>query len=146
MDHKILPQTNCPLVIRTDFENQQVWKKICKLINAPVPSPVDEPFYAYVQFLDDKDFRGLSMEDLLTRVPTNYKHSFLLVVDSATFAHPEFPILVVQLRGARGRNFRAIPTAIQAIENNLSIANMDFFEFANAAGSDGIFRGFQSRK
>jgi hypothetical protein len=142
MDQKLLPKTNCPLVIRTDFDNQRAWKKICKLISAPVPSPVDEPFYAYVQFLDDKDFGGLSTEDLLARVPTDYKHSFLLVVDRATIAHPEFPILVVQLRGNRGRQFRAIPAAIQSIENNLSIANMDFFEFANAVGSDGIFRGF----
>jgi hypothetical protein len=28
------------------------------------------------------------------------------------------------------------------IENNLSIANMDFEEFGNAVGKDGIFRGF----
>jgi len=146
MDQKLLPKTNCPLVIRTDFDNHPTWKRICELITAPVPSPVDEPFYAHVEFLDDKDFRGLSTEDLLSRVPADYKHSFLFVVDSATFAHPEFPILVVQLRRDRGRSFRAVPYAIQAIENNLSIANMDFFEFANAAGSDGIFRGFQSRK
>jgi hypothetical protein len=31
---------------------------------------------------------------------------------------------------------------IQAIENNLSIDNMDFEEFAGAVGSDGVFRGF----
>jgi hypothetical protein len=144
MEHKPLPQTNNPVVMRTDFENQQAWKTICKLISAPVPSSASEPFYAYVQFLDDKDFRGLSTEDILTRVPTGYKHSFLFVVDHATFAHPEFPILVVELRRDRGRQFRAIPTAIQSIQNNLSIANMDFFEFANAVGADGIFRGFPS--
>ena len=142
MDQKLLPKTNCPLVIRTGFNNQQAWKKICKLISAPVPSPAGEPFYAYVEFLDDKDFGGLSTEELLACVPGDYKHSFLCVVDSATIAHPEFPILVVQLRGVRGRSFRAIPGAIQSIENNLSIANMDFFEFANAVDSDGIFRGF----
>jgi hypothetical protein len=28
------------------------------------------------------------------------------------------------------------------VENNLSIANMDFEEFADAVGPDGIFRGF----
>lgn len=141
MDHKPLPQTNNPLVVRTDFENRQAWKKICKLISAPVPAPEDT-FYAYVQFMDDEDFRGLNTEELLARVPGDYKHSFLFVVDGATVAHPEFPILVIQLRGVRGRSFRAIPSTIQAIENNLSIANMDFFEFANAVDPDGIFRGF----
>ena len=141
MEHKPLPQTNNPLVFRTDFENQQAWKRICKLVSAPVPAPGDT-FYAYVPFLDDKDFRDLGTEDLLTRVPTDYKHSFLFVVDNETIAHPEFPILVIQLRGLRGRSFRAIPSTIQSIENNLSISNMDFFEFANAVDSDGIFRGF----
>jgi hypothetical protein len=42
-----------------------------------------------------------------------------------------------------GREFRAIPTAVQSIENNLSIANMDFEDFAEAVDEDGVFRGFQ---
>ena len=139
---KQLPKTNCPLVVRTDFENPQVWKTICKLISAPVTAPGDT-FYAYVQFLDDAAFRRLGTEALLERVTENYNHSFVFVVDSTTIAHPEFPVLVIQLRGDR-RAFRAIPSAIQSIENNLSISNMDFFEFADAAGEDGIFRGFPS--
>jgi len=28
------------------------------------------------------------------------------------------------------------------VENNLNIANMDWEDFAGAAGADGIFRGF----
>jgi hypothetical protein len=31
------------------------------------------------------------------------------------------------------------------VENNLSIANMGFEEFANAVDKDGIFRGFQKK-
>jgi hypothetical protein len=38
--------------------------------------------------------------------------------------------------------FRVIPSELWGPENNLSIANLDFDEFANNAGSDGIFRGF----
>ena len=136
-----LPKTVNPLVIRTDFENQRRWKTICKMIRAPVPAPGDT-FYAYVEFLDNAGFRGLSKEDLLERVPNDYPHSFLFVVDRTAIAHPDFPILVVDLRADRGRSFRAIPSAIQSIENNLSIANMDFFEFARAVDQDGIFRGF----
>ena len=141
MDQKQLPKTNNPLVVRTDFENQQAWKTVCKLIRAPIPAPGDT-FYAYVQFLEDVAFRGLGTEELLARVPSDYNHSFLFVVDSVAISHPEFPILVIDLRGVHGRNFRAIPTAIQAIENNLSISNMDFSEFAVAVDEDGIFRGF----
>jgi hypothetical protein len=28
------------------------------------------------------------------------------------------------------------------VENNLSLANMDFHEFADNVGADGVFRGF----
>lgn len=35
MDQKQLPKTNNPLVVRTDFENRQAWKTVCKLIRAP---------------------------------------------------------------------------------------------------------------
>jgi hypothetical protein len=34
-----LPRTECPLVIRTDFEDQRAWETICKTIRAPVPAP-----------------------------------------------------------------------------------------------------------
>ena len=141
MDGKQLPKTNNPLVVRTEFENQQAWKTVCKLIRAPIQAPGDT-FHAYVQFLEDVAFRGLGREELLARVPSDYNHSFIFVVDSIAISHPEFPILVIGLRGVHGRNFRAIPAAIQAIENNLSISNMDFSEFAGAVDGDGIFRGF----
>jgi len=51
-------------------------------------------------------------------------------------------VLVIDLYADRGRTFRAIPSQIQGIKNNLSIANMDFFEFADNVDADGIFRGF----
>jgi hypothetical protein len=136
-----IPQTNNPLVIRTDFENQKAWKEICSLIRAPV-AEYGEAFYAYVEFLDDAAFRNLTPEDLLARLPAGYSHSFLMVVDGTSLTHPEFPVLIVDLYANRGRTFRALPSRIQSIENNLSIANMDFFEFADSVEEDGIFRGF----
>lgn len=41
-----------------------------------------------------------------------------------------------------GRTFRIIPSEMWGIENNLSIANMDFRDFADSADADGVFRGF----
>ena len=69
-------------------------------------------------------------------------HLFIFVVDSLTIAHPEHPLLVVDLYGGSPSAFRAVPSAIGAIETNLSLANMDFREFAESADTDGIFRGF----
>jgi hypothetical protein len=49
---------------------------------------------------------------------------------------------VVDLYAEPGRTFRVVPRETWAVENNLSIANMDFAEFADRADPDGIFRGF----
>jgi len=138
---KQLPKTAHPVVIRTDFENQQAWKAVCELIRAPVRDGNDA-LYAYVEFLEDSDYRNFTKEELLAIVPRDYDHSFLFVVDRAAIANPDFAILIVDLYESRGRCFRAIPSKIQSIENNLSIANMDFEEFAEAVDKDGIFRGF----
>ena len=42
-------------------------------------------------------------------------------------------------------SFRALPSVIHSVENNLSLANMDFEHFVGSVGSDGIFRGFPRR-
>jgi hypothetical protein len=139
---KQLPKAINPLLVRTDFENQHAWETICKQIRAPVHSG-SYTFHAHVEFLESADFRNFTKEGLLARIPANYGHSFLLVVDSTSITHPDFPILIIDLGKDRGRSFRAIPTEIQAIENNLSIANMDFFEFAAAVDKEGILRGFR---
>ncbi len=47
-----------------------------------------------------------------------------------------------ELNGEVGRTFRAIPEEVEAIVANLSIANMDFREFADNVDPDGVFRGF----
>jgi hypothetical protein len=58
--------------------------------------------------------------------------------------HEEHPVAVVDLWHRPGRTFRVIPSQMWSIENNLSISNMDFFEFADAVDDDGIFRGFRA--
>jgi hypothetical protein len=63
-------------------------------------------------------------------------------MDRVTVSLPDHPLLVVNLSETNPSGpFRAVPRQVQAIENNLSTANMDFSEFARLAGPDGIFRG-----
>ena len=69
----------------------------------------------------------------------------MFVVDSTTMAHEEHPVAVLDLWHQPGRTFRVIPSQMWSVENNLSISNMDFFEFADAVDDDGIFRGFRKR-
>ena len=133
----MLPYHGTALVVRTDFSDEGVWAEI----TADVVAPTEEDFRAIVEFVDDPAHRGLTTEQLLGLVPADGPR-FMMVVDEVTVREPGRPILVVDLGREPGRQFRAVPRAIQSIENNLSLANMDFAEFAGAVDADGVFRGF----
>jgi hypothetical protein len=67
----------------------------------------------------------------------------VFVVDSVAVAAPGHPVLVVNLNARfDARPFRALPRQVQSIQNSLSLANMDYIEFATSTGADGVFRGF----
>jgi len=139
---EMLPKTVDAPVIRTHFDDEDAWKTVCELIRQPVDDGFGGEFYASVSFVDNATFRNLTERELLERVPVDFGHSFLMIVDKTAARSPEFPILVMDLHRERGRTFRAGPSEIQSIQNNLSISNMDFDEFADSADADGVFRGF----
>lgn len=134
-----IPQTEHALVLRTDFSDQVTWDKICAAIREPVGK---FHFLANVDFLDRERYANITKDQLLELIPKNYNQSFIILVDKLAISNPEHPLLIIDLYERSGREFRAIPSQIQGIENNLSIANMDFEEFADAVDEDGIFRGF----
>lgn len=138
---EFLPFTKDTPVIRTHFDDDAAWKTICDLIHQPRRVPGNE-FYAYVDFVEDPNLRDISEKELLAMVPRDYWHTFLFVVDREAIQRHDFAVLVVDLCDEPGRTFRAIPAEVQGIQNNLSIANMDFYEFADRVGPDGVFRGF----
>jgi hypothetical protein len=133
-----MPNAEDARLVRTDFSDDPAWLAL----RAAILDPAAE-FRAYVDIIDDPRFDGVTPEQAIALLPP-YHHFFLFLVDPLTLSHPEHPILVVELRAMPGRTFRVTPGLLWAIENNLSIANMDFDEFLNAAAPDGIFRGFDS--
>jgi hypothetical protein len=134
------PDSEHALVLRTDFSDDAAWDAI----RGAISNPVGE-FRAYVRFISDREFDGASLQQLVAAGAGDARHSFVFVVDRVTFTHPESPILVVDLAHDPGRNFRVIPSSMWSIENNLSLGNMDFEEFAESVGPDGIFRGFDDQ-
>jgi len=136
---KQIPQTENALVLRTDFSDQTTWEEICSSIREPVGI---FRFPANVEFLDDAEYTDIAKAQLLELIPRNYNHTFIIVADRTTISRPDHLLLIVDLYDSSGREFRTIPSHIQGIENNLSIANMDFDEFADSVDEDGIFRGF----
>ena len=134
-----IPQTKYTLVLRTDFSDPIAWDEICAMIREPAG---EFHFLAYVDFLDRERYANITKDQLLELLPKNYNHSFIIFVDKVAISNPQHPLLIIDLYEKSGREFRAIPSQIQGIENNLSIANMDFDEFADSVDEDGIFRGF----
>ena len=134
-----LPQTENPLVLRTDFSNQATWEAIHVAIQKPVGL---FRFHANVEFLDEIEYANITKEQLIGLLPANYNHTFIILADQTAMSQLDHPLLIVDLFEGSGNEFRAIPSQIQSIENNLSIANMDFEDFAEAVDENGVFRGF----
>jgi len=142
MHMKPIPKFEDALVLRTDFSNSTAWEEICAAIRQPVGG---QGFQAYVEFFSDPEYDGANIEQVLLAIPKDYNHSFLFIVDHVALSHSEQPVLVLDLEFEGGQTFRAIPSEMSTVENNLSIANMDFEDFADAVDSDGIFRGFKDQ-
>ncbi|MBZ0289882.1 MAG: hypothetical protein K8I30_19825 [Anaerolineae bacterium] len=138
---KPIPKTQDSMVLRTDFSDEAAWQALCVAIETPTP---DEGFQAGVEFIDDRDFEGTSVETALDNLPgpEGWWHTFFFIVDHEAIANPEHPILVVDLSDEPGRTFRVIPSEMWGVENNLWVANMDWEDFADRVDADGVFRGF----
>ncbi len=164
---KDFPATEDSLVLRTDFSDEAAWARIRGEIEAPVGE-----FQAYVSFVSDPDFDGLSISALTSLAQRAANRSFMFVVDHVCLTDAEHPILVLDLGDGDledgdlgdgdledgdlededlgdedlgdepGRTFRVVPRKMGSVQNNLSIANMGFYEFADSVDADGVFRGF----
>ncbi|AKZ60385.1 hypothetical protein SAM23877_7344 [Streptomyces ambofaciens ATCC 23877] len=84
----------------------------------------------------------MTPDQALDLIPAEYQHPLLVLADSVAVASTELPLLVVDLRGERGRCVRVVAAKLWGVENNLSGANTDFAEFADSVDGDGVFRGF----
>ncbi len=135
-----LPSTKHPIVLRTDFSNEDLWKTICDEIMTPNP---EFGFIPNVVFASDTSFQDYTEEQLLSDSTTEYNHAFIFIVDKVAMINPEHPILCLGLQHNRGLKFRTIPSEMWGIENNLSISNIDFEDISGAVDNQGIFRGFK---
>lgn len=154
-----------PWVIRTDFSDDIRWQRICELISAPQSDSGErsEKFYANVDFISREAYLDKSPHEIVMLLPDDYPGYLCFIVDHVCIQSKEFLVLVVgfgppeeaidadesimqrtpkDVPATDLRTFRTVPSCIQAIENNLSISNMDFEDFADAVDSNGVHRGF----
>ena len=117
-------------MVRADFKDDDAWREIERIARSPVGP---EGFLAYLEFLDDRSYEGVGPVELLALSRAHYRHGFVVLADALAMSHRDHPVLVIDLGEEPGRSFRAIPSALQSVENNLSIANLDFADFAETA-------------
>lgn len=97
---------------------------------------------ALLQPVESPALSNLTPEELVALAREDYL-SQIVVADAQTMR--DQTVLFVdfnELNEQVGRTFRSIPSEVEPIVANLSLANMDFPEFADNADSDGTFRGF----
>jgi len=132
------PETINPVLLRTDFSDEAAWGSLCTAAR----SPNDDGFQANIDCISDRSFDGLAVDQVMALARKASGHPFAFIADQVTITDPERPVLVVDLSPVPGRPLRVIPSQMWGVENNLSLANMEYSEFADHVDPDGVFRGF----
>ncbi|MCH6164890.1 DUF6924 domain-containing protein [Pseudonocardia alaniniphila] len=145
-----LRPSGCALLVRTDFSNERSWEALCE----GVRTPSEDDFLATVDIVDDDAYRDLTATQLRNLYPDPHPVGpyFFFVADADAVASAEHPLLVVPvpypepeyayLNEPPRATFRVVVARLWSVENNLSLANMDWAEFAHSVDEDGVFRGF----
>jgi hypothetical protein len=132
-----LPRSYGSLLVRTDFTSDAAWQQV---VDAAL-SEDEDGYAAGIDPHSDPEFDHASWQTVKAAFPADPGAAVLFIADSTTLTSRDHPILVVDLMESR-QPFRCVPAALGSVEANLNIANMDWEEFAESAGEDGIFRGF----
>ena len=135
-----LPQPDdlTSLVVRTDFGDDAAWEA--------VRAAVDGVEYGHATYVSDRAFDGVSVQELVeadAAADEVGKLTYLFLADAVTMAGGEHSLLAVDLYDEPGRVFRVPPRWFADVSANLSIANADFCDFADAVDESGAYRGFE---
>ncbi|GGR04376.1 DUF6924 domain-containing protein [Streptomyces aurantiogriseus] len=135
-----LPQPDdlTSLVLRTDFGDDAAWDALRAAVHALDGGP-------HATWVSDPRFAGVGIPELLhedNAADEDEQLTHLFLADATALADPQHRLLALDLYDEPGRTFRVPPAWFPDISANLSIANMDFEDFADCADASGTFRGF----
>jgi hypothetical protein len=123
-------------LVRTDLADVGGWGSLMTAIKREWYENI-----ADVEVVEDPEFSGLTAEELMGRLPGGFLPGMLVVADTRTLATEGHELLGVDLHDEPGRSMRFTADVLVEIQVNLDLSNMDFSEFADSAGPDGVFRG-----
>lgn len=130
------------LLVRTDYSDDRAWHAALSAATAVYDTDDFERTGALLRPVESLALAALTTEGLVALAREDYL-SQIAVADAQTMR--DQTVLFVdfnELKGEVGRTFRSIPSEVEPIVAKLSLANMDFAEFADNTDSDGTFHGF----
>ena len=123
-------------LLRTDGSKPERWDALLRAIR--VPNSLG--FLASVLPITDPALEGLTVDQLRELPGTGDAVTFVLVADAEALAGDDFPILVVDVSGDDQPSFRVTAPCLWVVENNLSLANVDWQELLDSTAPDGVLR------
>jgi hypothetical protein len=147
------------LVIRTNYDDEAAWQAVAAYLAQPWGD--DGEFEASVHLIDDPAWADLSPDEVLNQVRRDENLSVVFLADRVTMQSVPRALLALDTTEDEDedldpmcyqeligfpppREFRTVPVGVHDVHANLSIGNMDFAEFAEAAFADPdrIYRSF----
>lgn len=146
------------LIVRTDYTDEKAWLGVTADLRRPWGD--DGEFEADVHLIDDPVWANVTADEVLAAVSRDEDLSVVFIADGVTMRSAHCSLLALDV-GAEDedldpeyyqelinspslREFRTVPAGVHCVHANLSLANMDFEEYAETAAADpeGVFRSF----
>ncbi|MFJ9939983.1 DUF6924 domain-containing protein [Streptomyces erythrochromogenes] len=146
------------LIIRTDYDDDPAWRAVAAALHERWGE--EGEFEASVHVVDDPVWAGATPDAVIAAAGRDEDLSVVFVADGVTMRSPHRALLALDLGAEEEdldpeyyrelldspppREFRTVPAGVHDVHANLSIANMDFEEYAHEALTDpeGVFRSF----
>jgi hypothetical protein len=133
-----LPKGDDALLIRTDFSDEARWLAV---VNTTTRENSDG-FVANLTVVDDPTWAGASVQDVISAHAGHKERVVAFVFDTAAATDKEqHALLCINLASKKVRTIRVLPTEVWSVENNLSLGNMEWRDFASSL-KEGVFVGF----
>lgn len=124
-------------LIRTWFGDDRLWRALLSAVETPSP----EGFLAVLNVLDERSLEAATPQDVASLMPYQSEYTIAVLADQRSMTDIELPLLVVLADGsAEPPTMRVVASELWGIENNMSLANMEWDDFARSVDNDGVFR------
>jgi hypothetical protein len=142
------------VVVRTHFGDDEAWRAVLALA-AQSWGDEEDDFESTTYPVDDPTLSGVAVEAVRDTLASIDEYlSVVFIADEETMRHPRHPLLAVNLDdepnflddegSVFGRQFRIVPRQASGVHVNLTLANMDYTDWAHIAKADpdGVFHDF----